>query len=214
MQAATDIIRLTEFQFHEAASVMSRAFLDDPFFKYLVPDTAQLPDRLSAYMHWACRYCHAFGDSYTTAGNVSGAALWIPPGSGDLTFERLEATGFAQVAEAFGEEALWRFGAVLTDPDDVLHRRSDHWYLLGIGVDPRRQGQGIGSHLLQPALRQADTCGHYCCLETANASNVPFYRRHGFEVVVETGPSDLGPRTWQLARPPQKVNINVGRFGG
>jgi hypothetical protein len=50
MPAVTDIVRLTEIQFDEAARVMSRAFLDDPFFTFVVPDAATLPRRLSAYM--------------------------------------------------------------------------------------------------------------------------------------------------------------------
>jgi ribosomal protein S18 acetylase RimI-like enzyme len=102
-------------------------------------------------------------------------------------------------------------GNALSDPDDAVfrQRRSEHWYLLGIGVDPRRQGQGIGSHLLQPVFHSADAAGYCCCLETPKASNVTFYRRHGFEVVSDTDPLDGGPHTWQMARPPRKVSVRL-----
>jgi ribosomal protein S18 acetylase RimI-like enzyme len=100
---------------------------------------------------------------------------------------------------------------MLSDPDDVAfqQRRANHWYLLGIGVDPGRQGQGIGSHLLQPVFHKADAAGYYCCLETAKASNIPFYGYHGFEVVGELAPSDGGPRSWLMARPPRKVVVRL-----
>jgi len=57
-------------------------------------------------------------------------------------------------------------------------------------MDPTRQGQGVGSNLLQPVLVKVDAQRTPCYLETAEPKNVPFYRKHEFQVIIEdTEPS-------------------------
>ena len=61
----------------------------------------------------------------------------------------------------------------------------------------------IGSALLTPILQQCDRETTPAYLESSKESNIPFYRRHGFEV---TGTVDLpggGPRVWPMWRDPQ-----------
>ena len=69
-----------------------------------------------------------------------------------------------------------------------------------LGVEPDRQGQGIGSALIQPVLGRADAEGLPCYLETTKERNVTFYRRHGFDVVAEGDLPDLGPPFWTMRR--------------
>jgi GNAT superfamily N-acetyltransferase len=123
----------------------------------------------------------------------------------EFTAERLEVAGFGRATEILGEEAIGRFGAVMNHLEALHHRDMpiDHWYLFGMGVDPTRQGQGIGGQLLQPILRKADATGVPCYLETQKERNVPFYRRHGFEVTVETDIPGGGPHFWIMQRHPK-----------
>jgi GNAT superfamily N-acetyltransferase len=208
VQTTVEIVRLAESQFETAAGVMTRAFLDDPFFTYWVPDPDALREKLSVFGQWANRYCHLFGETYTTAGTVRGAAYWIPPDAGEMTPGRLERTGYSHVTEVFGEEAMARFDAVMGKLDELHHLNmpTAHWYLMGIGVDPPHQGQGVGGQLMQPAFRKADMAGLPCYLETQKARNVPFYQRHGFEVVGEVDPTDAGPHFWLMRRNPRKTH--------
>jgi len=46
-----------------------------------------------------------------------------------------------------------------------------------------RQGQGLGSALVEMGTSRADAAGVPCYLETAMDSNITFYRKRGFEVV-------------------------------
>ena len=41
-----------------------------------------------------------------------------------------------------------------------------HWYLMVIGTDPSKQGQGLGSALMEVVTSQADSAGVPCYLET------------------------------------------------
>ena len=72
-----------------------------------------------------------------------------------------------------------------------LHPKEPHWYLFSIGVDPHHQNEGLGSILMEHALPKSDGDGTLAYLESSNPRNVPFYQRHGFEVmqVVQVGTS-------------------------
>ena len=72
-----------------------------------------------------------------------------------------------------------------------FHLDAPHWYLLAIGVDPNHQNEGLGSLLMKHALPKVDAEGALAFLESSNPRNVPFYLRHGFEVmqVVQVGTS-------------------------
>jgi GNAT superfamily N-acetyltransferase len=82
------------------------------------------------------------------------------------------------------------------------HPRSAHWYLAVLGTDPVHQGKGIGSALLAPVLERCDHEGIGAYLESSKNSNIPFYRRHGFEVTGEI-PLPGGPSVWPMWRDPR-----------
>jgi GNAT superfamily N-acetyltransferase len=66
--------------------------------------------------------------------------------------------------------------------------RGPHWYLAFIGVDPVRQGHGVGAALLRSRLRRCDQEGLPAYLESSKPENVPLYQHFGFHV---TGTLDL-----------------------
>jgi GNAT superfamily N-acetyltransferase len=72
-----------------------------------------------------------------------------------------------------------------------------------LGVDPPRQGQGVGGALIAPVLAKTDAAGVPCYLETMKTRNVPFYRKHGFEVVVEDDLPGGGFHFWTMRRDPR-----------
>ena len=79
------------------------------------------------------------------------------------------------------------------------------WYLGVLGVAPERQGQGLGTRLMQPVLERADREGLPVTLETGQPRNLPIYRRHGFEVLRELPPPEPGgPPVWTMRRPPRR----------
>jgi ribosomal protein S18 acetylase RimI-like enzyme len=62
---------------------------------------------------------------------------------------------------------------------EKIHRRvmpEAHWYLWAIGVEPTRQGRGIGGRLVTPVLERASKNRICCYLETHNSKNPPFYK--------------------------------------
>jgi len=72
-------------------------------------------------------------------------------------------------------------------------------YLSLLGVSPDRQGTGVGTALLRAWLADVDAARQPAWLETARPENLPFYRRHGFDVAGELAIFDVP--VWLMARP-------------
>ena len=63
--------------------------------------------------------------------------------------------------------------------------KDNHQYIILLGVDPDKQGQGYGKKLMLPVLKLAEEKGQDCYLETHGERNVSFYNKLGFKVLSE-----------------------------
>jgi len=181
------IRRLGLDEVDRAGELLARAFFDDPLATYMLPDAGVRARLLPVHLGAMVRYGVLYGEVHATPDALRGVAVWIPPGLDDVTSDQAEAAGIDRAAKMVGPDAWGRFAAVMGHV--AQFRTSDmpapHWYLALIGVAPEAARRGLGGCLLGPVLARADGTGIPCYLETANARNVPFYRRHGFEVVRE-----------------------------
>ena len=203
--AAVDVTRLTRRQLAGIGPVLARAFFDDPFMVFGLPDERKRRRVLPWLFERTTRYVYRYGEVYTTGDTVEGAALWLPPGDVLTGPVRMLLVGMWQFPVRIGLADTRRFFSAASHLEE-LHKQvpSDHWYLAVLGVDPPRQGQGVGGSLIQPILSRADADGLPCYLETEKAINVTFYRKHGFEVVVEGDIPKGGPHFWTMRREPKR----------
>lgn len=194
-------------QFELAGLSLAHAFHNDPLAIHMLPDADErarlLPAHFTAFLRLGC----VSGEVYTTRGDPEGAAVWFPPLAVDGEVERTgdEKADTEERTLGLPRDAFERFVGV-TAALEPLHDEAvpaSHYYLALLGVDRDLHGQGVGSRLLQPMLARADTEGVYCYLETYNPANVPFYRKHGFEVVIEDIEPSSGVRFWTFRRPPR-----------
>lgn len=158
------------------------------------------------FMTALTRYGLLFGEVYVTAGPVEASAIWLPP-SLIRTEEQSDRAGLTLVVSAFSDGARARRDAVVQDHDRVRGAAQSvpHWYLVLIGVDPARQGLGLGSLLLRSGLSRVDQDGVECQLFTEQPRNVPIYQRYGFEIAVEGDLPDGGPHFWFTRRRPHPI---------
>jgi GNAT superfamily N-acetyltransferase len=182
-----------------AASVIARAFHGDPLTGYLYPDDP-VRLRLAPLMFEAfVRYDCLFGEVDYLPG-FAAVATWLPPGDDGETPERLASAGFDRLPDEIPLKAIDEFFAAIA-PAHERAAPTPHWYLRLLGVEPSDQGRGFGAALLQHGLKRADADGHGCYLETFAERNVPFYLRHGFELVVDEVERHSGIHTWGFYRP-------------
>ena len=178
---------------------LGRAFDDDPVMAWFLPDEERRRRHLPGFMSALTRHSTLpHGHVYTTDGWLGGA-LWNPPGTWQTSLvgqfrlmpSMVRALGgrFVTVAKAF-------------TTIEKHHPKEPHWYLLMLGTEPDKQGQGIGSALMAPVLETCDREGLPAYLESSKEKNIPFYSRHGFEVTGELTLPD-GPTMWPMWRNPR-----------
>jgi ribosomal protein S18 acetylase RimI-like enzyme len=178
-----------------SVSVIVKAFADDPAARWMYPDAA---DYFGNFPH----FVRVFGGKAFESGTAEhldeffGAALWLPPG---VQPDEKALGDFLQATSSKDDQAAL---FSVFEQMGTFHPTMPHWYLPLIGVDPERQGKGLGSMLLERALRRCDHNGQPAYLEATNSRNVALYERHGFEIIgtIQAGSS---PEIVPMLRPPQ-----------
>ena len=171
-----------------AAQTLAEAFQDDPLLHILEPDER----KRGAAGAWMFSKMVAYGMRYGQVScndDASAVAVWFPPGDTDIKPGGMLRVGFGALPFKVGIRGVVRFMRALS-ATEKFHKAvgGPHWYLIAIGTSPARQGEGLGSALVELGTSQADDAGVPCYLETGTESNVAFYSKRGFEV---TGQANL-----------------------
>ncbi|MFC9505830.1 GNAT family N-acetyltransferase [Streptomyces sp. NPDC057002] len=181
--------------------LLDEAFQDDPVSGWVFPGAEDRREHHPGLMA-------AFTDIVLAAGRIdvtedgSACALWLSMPADDHDGDSADDDGPAQVREAVDPdneriELIGRLTAAV-HPSGRAHE-----YLWMIGVAPGRQGEGLGTALIESVLDRCDREGLSAYLEASNARSRELYERLGFEV---TGPAlDLpdGPAMWPMWREPR-----------
>jgi len=200
----SEVVLISESEIENAGAVLARAFLNDPFSQYMLPDEAERQRLLPWYFSAFVRYGYLFGEVYVTAGAIKSVAIWFPPGEIEMSPERAAQAGLDKAPEVLGVDVWRRFSTVI-DRLDLTHNeemKTKHWFLPLLGVDPSHQGTGLGGKLIQPVLSRAADEGLPCYLATFQPRNVSFYKKQGFAVINEGVEPVSQLRFWTFRRDP------------
>lgn len=175
--------------------VLMLAFSSDPATRWTWPEP-------TAFLKAFPRFARAFGGAAFDHGSAlrvgpAGGALWLPPGIDP------DARAMVELMQATADPATHGDGMQVMQQMAGYHPDEPHWYLPLIGVDPAWQGKGLGSTLMKHATDLFDRDGALAYLESSNPKNVPFYQRHGFEILgtIQVGGS---PTFAPMLRKPQR----------
>lgn len=178
------------------ATMLGRAFVDDPAMSYIFPDAADRAKRLPRL------FALLFDSDAVGMRLVSEAAdagtFWRPPGQAHVPMAAYVRRLIA-VLHALG--ASLPRAMRLGDAIEAHFPREPFWYLHIAGVDPAQQGRGLGGAAIRAGLARCDADGVPAYLETATESNVRLYTRLGFQPTGEWSVSKGGPRFWSMIRP-------------
>ncbi len=188
----------------ETARMLARAFDDSPIFEFLFPKGSARLKITAGTFRSTLLDALPFGQIHVAVdgSGVIGAACWLPPEGYPVT-PRRQAVLVARLARLFP----WAPSRV---PDsmrylsatDRVHPKDLHWYLAILGVDPRRQGEGLGGRLISHTLEPLDAQGIPAYLETDKERNLAWYDRHRFELRETLHPVRSGPPVWTMWRDP------------
>lgn len=176
--------------------VLKLAFVADPATRWLWPDPQKYLAHFSNFARAFGGKAFAHKSAYYVEG-YSGAALWLPPDvhpDVDTLMALLQSTG-SEGAQKDCPAVLEKMGS--------YHPSEPHWYLPMLGVDPLWHGKGLGSALMQHALVRCDSDNKVAYLESSNSRNIPFYEKHGFELLgtIQVGAS---PSIFPMLRKPRR----------
>ncbi len=177
------------------AATMTLAFIADPFARWFLPDPHQHISFMMSFVSLFGGKAFDHASAYVI-GKFSGVALWLPPG-----VEPEDEPMMEPFEQNVPEPTL---GVVLSVFEQMagFHPHEPHWYLPLIGVEPRFQGQGYGSELMRHALVACDRDQKLAYLEATSPANLPFYGRHGFDVLGEVRAED-SPPVYPMLREPR-----------
>jgi GNAT superfamily N-acetyltransferase len=183
------------------AEALVRSFHDDPVMSWLFGDVPEKKQRrMRGYFKREVTRHLGHGDVVYTADGLPGAACWDPPDQWRIPVAQITRNMpfFLWSMGRRVPRALTGLGMV-----EKAHAKvAPHYYLALLGTATEHQGKGVGSALLQPILDRCDAEGIGAYLESSKDRNVPYYRRHGFEVVEEIQ-LPKGPPVWTMWRDPR-----------
>ncbi len=179
---ASELARLGEIRrvgterCEEMTRTLAAAFAEDPFTVWFFG--GHTPEAEEAEEWWSFLLNHApEGSEYHVSGDLSGVAVWHPPGRSAA--EAGSSRAFRKLIEKLQGERAERilnvFRAISSRKPD-----QDHWHLAVLGVSPERQNRGMGKRLAAPMLARCDGKGVPAYLESSNPVNVRFYEGLGF----------------------------------
>jgi len=161
-----------------AAEALALAFADDPCWAHLLPEGDTRAEKLLAYFTSEIESLVPRYREVWVSEDGGGAAIWAPPGRWRVPLA-LTLRDARRVLGVFGRRLPLALRAQLRL--EGHHPRSpDHWYLHYLGVEPRRQGRGLGGALLRPMLADCDRERIPAHLEASTDRNRMLYERYGF----------------------------------
>jgi len=179
------------------ARTLARAFYEDPVISWLLPDDSRrLVASERGFRTFLRRVWLAHEETYV-AEDAAGVCVWEPPGKWKVGLGAQLAL-IPALVRVYGRGLPRLLSAITKLEKD--HPRPPHWYLPFVGVQPERQGHGIGSAVMRPILERCDAEGMAAYLEASAPGNRALYERLGFEVTEELELGRGAPPIWRMWR--------------
>jgi len=199
------VLHLPVDKLKTAGIILSKAFCQDPIFRYLILDTKQRLKTLNHYFQHVIKYGLRYGEVYSSP-NLEGISVWLPPNNSSHTRWKAIRTG----ALVLPLKVKWKYLTLqnkIYKFTDNLHKKLvpyPHWYLSLIGVGPNHQGKGVGQHLLSTTINRIDLECKPIYLETNKEKNVEIFKRFGFRILKKVIVPGTEIFHWSLLRNPIK----------
>jgi GNAT superfamily N-acetyltransferase len=187
---------------HEAAAeALALAFVDDPGWIHFLPEEETRGERLLRFFTAEIANVVPRHRELWVSEDGGAAALWGRPGAWRVP-AWTTVRPLRSMVEVFGSRLALATWAQLRF-ERHHPRRPEHWYLHYIGVEPRRQGRGLGAALLAPVLGRCDREGTAAHLESSSERSRGLYERHGFEMTGTFALPAGGPPIREMWREPR-----------
>jgi GNAT superfamily N-acetyltransferase len=180
------------------AATLASAFNNDPVFVWLTPERNR-EARLRRFFAQQLAITMKHEGVFTTDDHGA-VAIWLPPDNWKVATSDVVRSTPAMV-RSFGGRVPRLLGSL-----GVIEKNHPkdppHWYLEFLGTRADMQRKGVGTSVIGFMLDRCDQEAIPAYLEASSPENVPFYRRHGFEVTKDLHLKN-GPTVWGMWREPR-----------
>lgn len=173
----------------EMEAALVDAFADDPVMAWMYPDADTRPAKSARFLRTMLDVGFPHGHVYAVGPHNDAVAVWCPP---DVRlFDEVAGEAlWSMLQETLGERAVQVATQLMQVAEARPTDRGPNFYLAELGTRRSAQSSGLGSLLMREVLERCDRQGLGAYLESSNIRNVPFYERHGFQVLSEIAVSD------------------------
>lgn len=168
---------------------------------WLVPDPGERTKILAGDFALYVEHAMTHGDAHLIedAGALVAAAVWFPQPSHPTP----EPDGYDERLMAVCGQYVDRFRTLDQLFDDHHPRIYPHHHLAYLAVRPDRQGEGLGTALLDHHHDRLDRHEMPAFLQASSHRSRVLYERHGYERLGEPFHLPYGPPFWSMWREPE-----------
>jgi len=192
-----------------AGVVLDKAFFDDPWVQYLLPEVKTRSISFVWFaglmVEYGVKHGRVYGSYDYKTSQLQGVSVWQPPYEAGVSVWAMLRLGLGLAPFKFGFYATYKTLLIL-QMSEKLHQDAmkgkKHWSLYTIGVSPEYQCKGIGTSLIEPVLNFADIDNLPCYLDTASERSLNFFKRYGWNLHDDVVNPPVGCRFWTMVREP------------
>jgi len=210
---AVEVRKLREGDVVPTSAVLAEAFTDNPAYAWMHPRAATRPRDLRAFFERNLQWHLPLELTWVALreGEVVGTSTLEPPGGVPSGLRRAVAHWLVPTVREQGLRTFLRTAAADRDFRTrylALTKGRLYYHLHAVAVAPAAHGQGIGTSLVDVALKELErrslVDGAPAVVSTQRERNLPLYLRAGFVLVGDQQMgvrwNDRGYRTWFMIR--------------
>lgn len=163
-------------------SILCKSFDDNQSVNYIAKQDHLRTQRIDSLMDYSFETCYKFGEVFLSD-DRNACALVLYPHQKKATFSSiyldiqllLNCIGVENMGKAMKRESSIK----------KIQPKVPMYYLWFIGVDPKAQGSGIGSNLMEAIIQDSQRKSLPIYLETSTLRNLPWYKKFEFDIYYE-----------------------------
>lgn len=177
----SELYRLKKSDLEKCAQVASKAFINDETSKFLL--SSKLTQE-ALYEFYFVLYNAVYEKMYMFADSedINGFIIFSSMENSEISLLEFIKAGGLKIIFSLGIDLIFR--SLEYEKNCINIRKyfvqKNNWHIFQFGVNPEKQGIGLGSKIIKPVLNWFNSKNITCFLETHKDVNVDIYSHFGF----------------------------------
>jgi hypothetical protein len=195
--------KLSMQDIHLAVEVMARAFEEDPWCVFMLPNNKTRLKTLKKFFYLYGELNINNHHGYGVGEPLKAAAFWLPPPETGVSIGIRSLVKFIPLILSPYLPGYYKARRIMKQIGrlHLKYAPEPHYYLDNLGVLPSEWGKGLASQLIRPFLDRAIDEKVAAYTETVTSKNVALYEHFGFKLMEECTIDGTGITICGLLKP-------------